>query len=97
MLSATRVRAAKAQEKRYRLTDANGLMLEVRPSGSKAWVLHYTHGGRRKDKTLGVYPAMSLQEARQAAAQAATRMERGETPFSAPASSISFRLVGQGS
>ncbi len=95
MLSATRVRAAKAQEKRYRLTDANGLMLEVRPSGSKAWVLRYTHGGRRKDKTLGVYPAMSLQEARQAAAQAATRMERGETPFSAPASPISFRLVGQ--
>ena len=48
MLSDVKVRAAKAQAKRYRLHDADGLLLEVRPNGSKSWVLRYTEGGKRR-------------------------------------------------
>ena len=95
MLSETRVRAAKGRDKRYCLTDANGLMLEVRPSGTKAWVLRYPREGKRRNKTLGTYPALSLRAARQAAAEAAMRMERGEAPFAAPVSALSFRAIGE--
>ena len=62
MLSEAKARAAKAQDKRYRLHDADGLMLEVRPNGKKSWVLRYTEAGKRKDKVLGAYPALSLRE-----------------------------------
>ena len=95
MLSDVKVRAAKAQAKRYRLHDADGLLLEVRPTGSKSWVLRYTEGGKRRDKALGRYPAMSLREARQAANDALLLIQRGEKPFILPAPKNVFSKVGQ--
>ena len=88
MLSEAKARAAKAQDKRYRLHDADGLMLEVRPNGKKSWVLRYTVAGKRKDKVLGAYPALSLREARQSATDALLQIQRGEQPFASDASSI---------
>lgn len=37
MLTDTKCRTAKALHKPYKLTDANGLYLEVKPNGVKAW------------------------------------------------------------
>lgn len=37
MLTDTKCRTAKAQDKLYKLTDANGLYLEVKPNGVTAW------------------------------------------------------------
>ena len=91
MLSDVKVRAAKAQAKRYRLHDADGLLLEVRPNGSKSWVLRYTEGGKRRDKALGRYPAMSLREARQAANDALLLIQRGENVFIVSASAVNYR------
>ena len=95
MLSDVKVRAAKAREIRYRLHDADGLLLEVRPNGSKSWVLRYTEGGKRRDKALGRYPAMLLREARQAANDALLLIQRGEKPFVPPAPKNTFSQVGQ--
>jgi hypothetical protein len=44
--------------------DGHGLYLEVKPSGSKSWVLLYTFGGRRREMGLGRYPHVSLALAR---------------------------------
>lgn len=64
-LSDTTIRTAKPKDKLYRLTDANGLCLEVAPSGSKLWRYRYRFNGSAKMLALGAYPAISLLKARQ--------------------------------
>ncbi|WP_114814603.1 tyrosine-type recombinase/integrase [Paraburkholderia kururiensis] len=60
------VRAAKPRERSYKLADGQGMYLEVMPNGSKYWRLKYRIGGKEKRMALGVYPAVSLLEARKA-------------------------------
>ena len=64
MLTATAIQKAKPTEKQYRLADERGLVLLVRPNGSKLWQLRYRHGGKEKTASLGQYPDVSLSEAR---------------------------------
>ncbi len=66
-LSESKVRAAKPQAKRYRLTDGAGLVLDITPAGKKVWRFRYQRQGRDVAVTLGEYPAITLLEARQAA------------------------------
>ena len=63
-LSDVVIRQAKAKDKRYFLTDGQGLVLEVLTTGSKFWRFRYTKGGKTKLTTLGKYPAVPLSEAR---------------------------------
>lgn len=64
-LSDTAIRTAKPKDKLYRLTDANGLCLEVTPTGSKLWRYRYRFNGSAKMLALGAYPAVTLLKARQ--------------------------------
>ncbi|MGV6954702.1 tyrosine-type recombinase/integrase [Pseudomonas chlororaphis] len=64
-LSDTTIRTAKPKDKLYRLTDANGLCLEVTPTGSKLWRYRYRFNGSAKMLALGAYPAITLLKARQ--------------------------------
>ncbi|TDG15631.1 DUF4102 domain-containing protein [Seongchinamella unica] len=57
---------AKAKEKTYRLTDEKGLYLEVHPNGSKYWRHKYRFAGKEKRLAYGVYPEVTLKEARNA-------------------------------
>ena len=45
--------------------DGGGLYLEIRPNGSKWWRLKYRFGGKEKRLSLGVYPDVSLKDARE--------------------------------
>jgi integrase len=63
-LTVKAVDAAKPREKAYKLTDAHGLYLFVSPAGAKSWRANYTAGGKQKTKTYGLYPAVSLADAR---------------------------------
>lgn len=94
MITEAKARTAKARDKRYRLQDADGLMLEVRPNGKKSWVLRYMENGKRKDKTIGAYPALSLREARQTTADVLLQIQRGEQPFTQKNVGLTFRDVG---
>ena len=70
-------RGAKPRDgKLTKLSDGHGLQLWVHPSGVKSWHVAYRAGGVQKSKTLGNYPAMSLRDAREAAAIA--RAEKSE-------------------
>lgn len=64
MLTDTKLRNAKPKEKPYKLTDGNGLYLEVRPNGSRLWRYRYRIAGKENLFAVGDYPAMSLTEAR---------------------------------
>ncbi len=60
------VRSAKPRERSYKLTDGQGMYLEVMPNGSKYWRLKYRIDGKEKRAALGIYPHMSLLAARKA-------------------------------
>lgn len=59
------VRNAKPKEKPYKLSDGQGLYLLVTPNGGKCWRLKYYFERREKVLALGVYPYVSLAEARE--------------------------------
>ncbi len=63
-LSDPTIRKAKAGDKPRKLSDGGGLYLELQPSGSRWWRLKYRIGGKEKRLSLGVYPDVSLAEAR---------------------------------
>lgn len=64
MLTDTKLRALKPQTSPYRVADANGLCIEVRPTGSKVWRYRYRYLGKASIVTLDEYPSMGLQAAR---------------------------------
>ena len=64
MLTIKQIDAAKPKDKPYRLLDSNGLYLYVPVTGKKVWQLRYKLDGKEKVLTVGKYPLMSLQEAR---------------------------------
>jgi len=63
-LNARQIDSAKPKEKAYKLADGAGLYLEIFPSGSKSWRLKYRFAGKEKRVVFGLYPAISLAEAR---------------------------------
>lgn len=64
MLTNAKLRALKPKAKLYRVADSAGLCIEVQPTGARYWRISYRHAGRRKMLSLGVYPEVSLLEAR---------------------------------
>ena len=64
-LSDTKIRAAKPGEKPHKLMDEKGLFLLVTPAGGKWWRLKYRFDGKEKGLSLGVYPDVSLKDARE--------------------------------
>ncbi len=64
-LTNTAIRNAKPGNKRKRMFDGGGLYLEVAPSGGKWWRLKYRFGNKEKRLSLGVYPDVSLKDARE--------------------------------
>lgn len=63
-----------------RLTDGLGMYLEVTSAGGKYWRLKFRHGGKEKRLALGVYPAVSLAEARRKRDQARDTLATGNDP-----------------
>lgn len=63
-LSDTAIRNAKPGDKARKLFDGGGLYLEVAPSGGKWWRLKYRFDGKEKRLSLGIYPDVSLKDAR---------------------------------
>lgn len=64
MLTSTRLKSLKPQDKKYKCADAHGLYIEVRPNGSKFWRQKYRYNGKEKLLSHGKYPIISLAEAR---------------------------------
>lgn len=63
-LSDIKIRSLKPREKQYKASDFEGLYVLVKPTGSKLWQLKYRHNGKERLLSLGVYPAISLAQAR---------------------------------
>ena len=88
MLTIKQIDAAKPKEKPYRLLDGNGLYLFVPVSGKKVWQLRFKIDGKEKVMTVGKYPLMSLQEARDKAWLARKDVSVGVDPVKAKKLSV---------
>ncbi|MDN4628080.1 tyrosine-type recombinase/integrase [Erwinia sp. PsM31] len=63
-LNARQIDTAKPREKEYKLTDGGGLYLLIKPNGAKYWRLKYRVLGKEKKLSIGVFPDISLSDAR---------------------------------
>lgn len=86
-LTARYVETLKANSARREVRDVKveGLELRVGLSGTKTWALRYRRksDGTKRTHTLGTYPDMSLEEARDAAGDARRAVAKGGDPASA--------------
>jgi len=72
--------ACPADRSHIRLSDEKGMYLEITKAGGKYWRLKYRHGGKEKRLALGVYPSVSLAQARKARDQARDVLANGDDP-----------------
>ena len=79
-LTDTQIKQAKPGDKDLWLTDAHGLRLLIKPNGSKYWRLKYRYLGKQKTLAVGVYPAVSLKQARQRVTEAKQLLAEGQDP-----------------
>jgi integrase len=63
-LSDTQIKNVKPKDKPQKLFDGNGMHLLIKTTGSKLWRFDYRFNKSRKTISLGVYPDVSLKEAR---------------------------------
>jgi integrase len=86
-LTARYVETIKAPDGCLEIRDAKvrGLELRVFPSGAKTWAIRYRRkpDGRKRTHTLGSFPALTLEEARNAAEDARRIVARGGDPADA--------------
>lgn len=74
------VRNAKPTDKAQKLSDAGGLYLLVHPNGSKYWRLKYRFLGKEKVLAIGIYPPVTLAEARISRDDAKKLLANGKDP-----------------
>ena len=79
-LTSLAVKQAQPAGKTKRLYDERGLYLEISPAGGKWWRLKYRFAGKEKRLSLGVFPDISLKEARAARDEARRLIAQGVDP-----------------
>ncbi len=79
-LTDSRIRQTGVAAKPLKLADGGGMYLLMNPDGSRYWRLDYRFDGKRKTLALGVYPEVSLAEARKRRNAAKTLLAEGRDP-----------------
>lgn len=79
MLTDTAARQAKPKDKPYKIGDSGGLYLLVKSNG-KYWRMDYRYAGKRKTLAIGVYPQVSLVNARKKRDEAKEHLSNDTDP-----------------
>tara|TARA_B100001123_G_C15281862_1_gene1014277 strand:+ start:1305 stop:2006 length:702 start_codon:yes stop_codon:yes gene_type:complete len=74
------IKKAEILGKQYKIYDGNGMFLLVHPNGSKYWRMKYTFDGKSKLASFGVWPKVSLKEARERRHEAKEKIKIGINP-----------------
>ena len=99
-LSDLAIRNAKSGRKLVKLSDGGGLQLLVQPRGAKLWRLAYRFDGKQKALAVGIYPVISLADARARRDAAKKLLANGVDPstrrkLDKAANANSFRVVAE--
>ncbi|MGN6146522.1 MAG: tyrosine-type recombinase/integrase [Mesorhizobium sp.] len=89
-------RNVKPAGKPQKVSDGGGLFLLVEPRGSKLWRLAYRFNGKQKTLSLGIYPAVSLKDARDHRSRAKELLARGGDPSEHRKQEKRKKLLGAG-
>jgi hypothetical protein len=79
-LSNAAVRSTKPRQKPFKRADDRGLYLLVQTNGSRLWRMNYSFAGRQRTAAFGIYPDISLSEAREARDAAKKKLRAGIDP-----------------
>jgi len=79
-LTAVAIKAAKGKTKPYKLSDSEGLYLLVKPNGRRYWRMNYRHLGKQKSLAFGIWPDVSLADAREKRRAARHLLAKGTDP-----------------
>lgn len=79
-LTDTTVRDANPADKRRKISDGGGLSLLIHPNGRKHWRFRYRYEGKDRTVALGVYPDVSLKDARERRDAARKLLANGVDP-----------------
>lgn len=93
MLNETKIKSLKPKERPYKMTDSNGLFIEIKPNGVKVWRYRFRIDSKEKTFTIGDYPAVSLADARQRHQVARQQVKDGINPVQARAQLKQKRLA----
>ena len=97
-------KSAKPKEKPYMMSDSEGLYLLIHPSGAKYWRIKYRVHKKEKRMALGVYPDVSLLQARNTRFKIKQQLKNGNDPFlirleeqqtAAVKSAVTFRAIAE--
>ena len=80
LLTNTKVKNLKIKDKSYKVSDAHGLYLHVHANGSKYWRQNYRYSGKQKTLSHGVYPRVTLVDARKKRDDALDTLANGDDP-----------------
>ncbi|PMQ03716.1 Prophage CP4-57 integrase [Dyella sp. AD56] len=80
MLTDTTIRKTKPKATPLKLSDGGGMHLLLKPDGSRYWRLSYRFAGKQKTLALGVYPTVTLADARQRREDARRLLANGVDP-----------------
>ena len=64
MLTDQKIKNLKEKDKQYKVTDEKGMFLLIKTNGGKYWRFKYRFAGKEKSLSIGVYPEISLKQAR---------------------------------
>jgi len=79
-LTENSIRKAQVSEKQYKIYDGDGMYLLIHPNGSKYWRMKYTFDGKSKLESFGVWPSVTLKEARERRYEAKQKIKMGINP-----------------
>ena len=79
-LTDVEIRMTKSGENLRKLADGRGLQLWITPQGGRYWRLEYRHLGKRKLLSIGTYPDITLERARDKADDARRLLKDGQDP-----------------
>ena len=76
----SQVKEAKPQATDYKMSDGGGMYLLVKKNAAKYWRFDYRFHGKRKTLAIGVYPIVSLKDAREKLRAAKIQLSNDQDP-----------------
>ncbi len=86
------VKEARPTTRQFKLSDGGGLYLLVHSNGSKYWRFDFRFDGKQKSSSLGVWPEVTLTQARLKRNEAKRKISEGVNPIEEKKGKIAIRL-----